>query len=57
MKTTLSAVPVYTSISLALPQWLYKALQKVMKAFLWMGSDIVQNGKCLVAWQHVERPL
>jgi hypothetical protein len=34
IKTTLSVIPVYTSISLGLPQWLRKALQKLMKAFL-----------------------
>lgn len=28
-----------------------------MKAFLWHGSEIVQNGKCLVAWCRVQRPL
>jgi hypothetical protein len=49
IKTTLCAVPVYTSISLGLPQWLYRALRKVMIMFLWTGSDVVQKGKCLVA--------
>jgi hypothetical protein len=57
IKTTLCAVPVYTSISLGLPQWLYRALRKVMIMFLWTGSDVVQKGKCLVAWQCIERPL
>jgi hypothetical protein len=49
IKTTLSAVPIYTSINLGLLQWLEKALQKVMKAFLWTGTEEVWNGKCLVA--------
>jgi hypothetical protein len=51
IKTTLSAVPVYTSISLGLPQWLLKALKKVMKAFLWIGTDVIQSGKCLYTWE------
>jgi hypothetical protein len=28
-----------------------------MVAFLWTGSDMVQRGKCLVAWDRVQRPL
>jgi hypothetical protein len=57
IKTTLCAVPIYTSISLGLPQWLYRALRKVMTMFLWTCSDLVQKEKCLVAWQYIERPL
>jgi hypothetical protein len=57
IKTTLCAVSVYTSISLGLPQWLYRALRKVVTMFLWTGSDLVQKGKWLVAWQCIERPL
>jgi hypothetical protein len=49
-KTTLSSIPVYTSICLKLPPWLLKILVKIMKAFLWLGIDQVQGGKCLVAW-------
>jgi hypothetical protein len=45
------------SISIGLPPWLYKALKKVMVAFLWTGSDMVQGGECLVAWSRVQRPL
>jgi hypothetical protein len=50
IKSTLSAVPIYTSISLALPVWTLKAILKFMKAFLWTGTDMVKAGKCLVAW-------
>jgi hypothetical protein len=50
IKTTLSSIPIYTSISIELPPWLLKCLTKLMKAFLWSGSDEVQGGKCLVAW-------
>ncbi|GJN18730.1 hypothetical protein PR202_gb05924 [Eleusine coracana subsp. coracana] len=30
---------------------------KIMRAFLWQGTDDVQSGKCLVAWSAVQRPL
>jgi hypothetical protein len=39
------------------PPWMYKALKKIMVAFLWTGPDMVQRGKCLVAWDWVQRPL
>jgi hypothetical protein len=28
-----------------------------MTAYLWLGTKVIQNGKCLVAWDHVQRPL
>jgi hypothetical protein len=56
IKLTLSAIPVYTSICLSLPPWLHKALQRIMTAFLWMGTIVLQAGKCLVSWKRVQRP-
>jgi hypothetical protein len=32
-------------------------MQKICRAFLWTGLEIVQNGKCLVAWSQVQQPL
>jgi hypothetical protein len=32
-------------------------MDKIMKAFLWTDSDVVEAGKCLVAWPKVQRPL
>jgi hypothetical protein len=28
-----------------------------MKVFLWMETDTMQAGKCLVAWPYIHRPL
>jgi hypothetical protein len=36
---------------------MHKALDKITKAFMWVGSDEVQGGKCLLAWQKVQHPL
>jgi hypothetical protein len=36
---------------------MHKAFEKIAKAFLWPGSDVVQAEKCLVAWGRVQRPL
>jgi hypothetical protein len=49
IKSTLTAMVVYISICMGLPPWVIKALEKIMKAFLWTGFDIVQGGKCLLA--------
>jgi hypothetical protein len=57
IKTTLITVLIYTSISLGLPPWFLKTMRKLMIAFLWMGTDIIQGGKCLAAWKRVQRPL
>jgi hypothetical protein len=57
IKTTLSVVPIHTSISLDLPPWLLRAMRKLMTTFLWTGTDVVQGGKCLMAWERVQRPL
>jgi hypothetical protein len=51
IKSTLSVVPIYTSICICLPAWVHKAMTKIIKAFLWSGSR-----KCLVAWDCVQRP-
>jgi hypothetical protein len=41
IKSTLSAIPIYVSISVGLPGWVHNALIKIMKAFLWTGSEVV----------------
>jgi hypothetical protein len=38
IKTTLTTIPIYASISLGLPVWMHKALFKIMKEFLWTRS-------------------
>jgi hypothetical protein len=44
IKTTLSAMPLYTmTISVELPPWLIKNMAKLMKGFLWSGTEVVQG--------------
>jgi hypothetical protein len=57
IKTILMVMTTYVSIYIGLPPWMHKALEKIMKAFLWIGIDIVQGGKCLLAWKRVQRPM
>jgi hypothetical protein len=56
IKSTLSAVPVHKTISLELPAWVRKGLIKIMRGFLWTGTESVQGDKCAVAWNQVQRP-
>jgi hypothetical protein len=56
VKMTLSVMPTHTAICLELPYWVQKTMIKIMKSFLWTGTDTVQGGKCLVAWSRVQRP-
>jgi hypothetical protein len=57
IKTTLCAIPLYTAFNIKLPSWLLKAMHKLIKGFLWSGMEVVQQGKCLVSWDKVQRPL
>jgi hypothetical protein len=57
IKTTPCVVPIYNSINISLSRWLIKATQKILKAFLWFGSDVMHKGKCSVAWSRVQRTL
>jgi hypothetical protein len=54
IKSTLLAVTTHLAISLGLLPWVHKVLEKIMKAFLWSGIDLVHGGKCLVAWGCVQ---
>jgi hypothetical protein len=55
IKSTLTAIPIHTTISLELPAWVRKTLAKIMRRFLWTGTESVQGGKCAVAWNLVQR--
>jgi hypothetical protein len=34
---------VYTAISIELPPWLRNAMERIMKGFLWAGSEVVHG--------------
>jgi hypothetical protein len=50
-------MPVHTALSLELLTWVRKVMLKIMRNFLWTGTDTVQGGKCSVAWNMVQRSL
>jgi hypothetical protein len=57
IKSTLSTIPIHTCFILDMLSWFTKALNKIFKAFLWSGTDVMQGGKCAMAWVWVQRPL
>ncbi|GJN40276.1 hypothetical protein PR202_gb29474 [Eleusine coracana subsp. coracana] len=38
-----------------IPKWLLKAINKILRAFIWKDLQQVQGGCCLVAWDKVQR--
>jgi hypothetical protein len=55
-QATLSAIPIHTSIAACLSPWVIKAIDKLRRAFIWAGSEVVAGGKCKVAWPVVCLP-
>jgi hypothetical protein len=57
IKSVVTAIPIYLSIAMDLPQWLLDFIDKRIRAFFWKGSETVNGGQCLVAWERVCRPV
>jgi hypothetical protein len=57
IKSTLVAMHVYITITITLPGWLLKVLEKIMKGFLWSDTEVVQSNKCTVAWGQSATPI
>jgi hypothetical protein len=43
-------------IALDLPSWAIKAIERILKGFLWKGRKEANGGHCLLAWPKVTRP-
>jgi hypothetical protein len=48
-KTTLSSIPVLVSIVVAVSPWIPKLIEKLLRAFIWTGTEMANGGQCLVA--------
>jgi hypothetical protein len=57
IKSTLLTMLIYSSIAFGWPPLMLKSLRKLMSAFLWSGTNMVQNAKHQVAWSQVQCPL
>jgi hypothetical protein len=52
-KVELSTILVHVSIMVEVSPWIIKMVDKFQRAFIWIDSDTVHGGQCLVAWQRV----
>ncbi|GJM99322.1 hypothetical protein PR202_ga16412 [Eleusine coracana subsp. coracana] len=55
VKAVLTAIPIHHLIAVQCPKWVYKAIDKIRRGFMWKGCRNVQGGHCLVGWQRVCR--
>jgi hypothetical protein len=56
MKVTLPAIPIHVSIVMEVLPWIYKEIDKIRRAFIWIGSNVMNDCQCKVAWVHVALP-
>jgi hypothetical protein len=56
MMVTLIAIPIHVSIAVEVSPWIYKEIDKIQRAFVWTGSNVVSSGQCKVDWSCVTRP-
>ncbi|KAM0918372.1 hypothetical protein ACQ4PT_008930 [Festuca glaucescens] len=56
VRATLSAIPIFSMMSLDIPAKTLSAIEKIIRGFLWKGRKDVKGGHCLVAWNKVCAP-
>ncbi|CAO2188085.1 unnamed protein product [Urochloa humidicola] len=56
VKSVMSAKCVHTIISLKIPDWVFREIDKRRRGFLWAGKEKALGGQCLVAWPVVCSP-
>ena len=56
IKAKLSAIPIHTSLAIAISPWVVKCIDKIRRSFLWNGSASAKGGCCTLSWPKVCRP-
>jgi hypothetical protein len=54
VKAVLSSVPIYIMLALELPKWVFKAIDKRRRDFLWKEQGDANGGNCLVSWETIQ---
>jgi hypothetical protein len=50
VRAVLTAVPIHHLIAVQCPKWVLKAMNKIIRAFLWKRRKDIKGGHCLVGW-------
>jgi hypothetical protein len=53
VKAVLSVFPIHVSIAVEIAPSIYKAIDKLRRAFIWIGSATACGSRCLVTWPKV----
>jgi hypothetical protein len=53
IKVVLTTVPIHHFIAVQCPKWVHKAINKIIRGFLWKEHKDVKGGHCIVGWQRV----
>jgi hypothetical protein len=56
VQTVLTSMMVYLAMTLDLPSWAIKSIDKIRRGFLCRGKKDALGSHCLVAWSKVTRP-
>jgi hypothetical protein len=44
IKAVLSSIPIYLQIAIHCPKWVIKAIEKILRGFLWKGCKEIKGG-------------
>jgi hypothetical protein len=56
-RSTLCAIPVYISMATKIAPSAIHAIEKLVRGFLWCGSEVAVGGRCAVAWVNAACPV
>jgi hypothetical protein len=56
VQLVLTATIIYQAMALDLPQWMFKAIDKIGCGYMWRGRKEAKGGHCLLMWPKVTQP-